>query len=144
MTNEEAIKRLKEVQAEFNENWVDYGGINEAFEKAYQALQKGTEEEKPFVTECRDTAIKKNLPLYFIYYEETGIFEVYITDTKELFEKRHCSKHLSNSEFTDIVTRYLDDYSNWEGGAEKLNQHPIPKLVEDKTYEKINRSDLFQ
>lgn len=39
MTNEEAIKRLKEVQAEFNENWVDYGGINEAFEKAYQALE---------------------------------------------------------------------------------------------------------
>lgn len=41
MTNEEAIKRLKEVQAEFNENWVDYGGINEAFEKAYQALETG-------------------------------------------------------------------------------------------------------
>ncbi len=41
MTNEEAIKRLKEVQAEFNENWIDYGGINEAFEKAYQALRKG-------------------------------------------------------------------------------------------------------
>lgn len=40
MTNEEAIKRLKEVQAEFNENWVDYGGINEAFEKAYQALEE--------------------------------------------------------------------------------------------------------
>lgn len=38
MTNEEAIKRLKQVQAEFNENWVDYGGINEAFKKAYQAL----------------------------------------------------------------------------------------------------------
>lgn len=41
MTNEEAIKRLKEVQAEFNENWVDYGGINEAFEKAYRALAEG-------------------------------------------------------------------------------------------------------
>ena len=40
MTNEEAIKRLKQVQAEFNENWVDYGGINEAFEKAYQALEE--------------------------------------------------------------------------------------------------------
>lgn len=40
MTNKEAIKRLKEVQAEFNENWVDYGGINEAFEKAYQALKE--------------------------------------------------------------------------------------------------------
>lgn len=40
MTNEEAIKRLKEVQAEFNENWVDYGGINQAFEKAYKALEE--------------------------------------------------------------------------------------------------------
>lgn len=40
MTNEEAIKRLKQVQAEFNENWVDYGGINEAFEKTYQALKR--------------------------------------------------------------------------------------------------------
>lgn len=40
MTDKEAIKRLKEVQAEFNENWVDYGGINEAFKKAYQALKK--------------------------------------------------------------------------------------------------------
>ena len=36
MTNEEAIKRLKEVQIEFNENWVDYSGINEAFEKGPQ------------------------------------------------------------------------------------------------------------
>lgn len=41
MTNEEAIKRLKEVQAEFNENWVDYGGINQAFELAYKALETG-------------------------------------------------------------------------------------------------------
>ena len=40
MTNEETIKRLKEVQAEFNENWVDYGGINKAFEKAYKALEE--------------------------------------------------------------------------------------------------------
>ena len=40
MTNKEAIKRLKQVQAEFNENWVDYGGINQAFEKAYQALEE--------------------------------------------------------------------------------------------------------
>lgn len=45
MKNEEAIKRLKEVQAEFNENWVDYGGINEAFEKAYRALAEGPQGE---------------------------------------------------------------------------------------------------
>jgi hypothetical protein len=76
------------------------------------------EMEKPFITECRATAIEKNLPLYFIYYEENGIFEVYVTETKELFEKRHCSKHLSNYEFKEIVTRYLDDYSDWKGGAE--------------------------
>lgn len=39
MTNKEAIKRLKEVQAEFNENWVDYGGVNQAFELAIKALE---------------------------------------------------------------------------------------------------------
>ena len=73
------------------------------------------DEEKPLITECRDAAIKENLPLYFVYYEETGIFEVYITKTKELFEKRHCSKHLSNYEFNEIVTNYLDWYSDWKG-----------------------------
>jgi hypothetical protein len=65
------------------------------------------EMEKPFITECRDIAIKANLPLYFVYYEETGVFEVYITATQELFEKRHCSKYLSKAEFADIATRYL-------------------------------------
>ena len=68
------------------------------------------EKEKPFITECRDAALKMNLPMYFIYYEETGIFEVYTTETNELFEKWHCSKHLSNYEFHEIVTRYLDSY----------------------------------
>lgn len=70
--------------------------------------------EKPFITECRNAAIEKNMPLYFVYYEETGIFEVYITATKELFEKRHCSKHLLNFEFEKIATRYLDAYTDWE------------------------------
>ena len=73
------------------------------------------EMEKPFITECRDIAIKANLPLYFVYYEETGVFEVYITATQELFEKRHCSKYLSNAEFAAIATRYLDEYSDWSG-----------------------------
>ena len=45
MTNEEAIKRLKEVQLAFNSNWIDYGGINEAFEKAYQALKESPQGE---------------------------------------------------------------------------------------------------
>ena len=80
--------------------------------------QKYLSEEKPFITMCRDTAIKENLPLYFIYYEETGVFEVYITETKELFEKRHCAKHLPNYEFQEIVTNYLDSYSDWKGGNE--------------------------
>ena len=68
------------------------------------------EMEKPFITECRDTALKMNLPVYFIYYEETGVFEVYRTATNELFEKWHCSKHLSNYEFHKIVTHYLENF----------------------------------
>lgn len=28
--------------------------------------------------------------------------------------------------------------------ADNMEHYPIPMLVEDKTYEKINRSDLFQ
>ena len=76
------------------------------------------ENEKPFVTECRNTAIEKGLPLYFLYYEETGAFEVYKTDTKELFEKRHCVKHMKDYEFQQLASRYLDDYSNWIGGAD--------------------------
>ena len=65
------------------------------------------------VTECRKASIKKGLPLYFIYYEETGIFEAYITKTKELFEKRHCSKNLSKYEFENLARQYLDDYSEY-------------------------------
>ena len=71
--------------------------------------------EKSFITECRNTAIEKGLPLYFLYYEETGVFEVYITDTKELFEKRHCTKHMKDYEFQQLANRYLDEYSNWRG-----------------------------
>lgn len=74
--------------------------------------------EKPFITECRNAAIENGLPLYFVYYEETGIFEVYITETKELFEKRHCAKQLSAYKFEEIVNLYLDDYSDWKGRAD--------------------------
>ena len=73
------------------------------------------EVEEPFITECRNTAIEKNLPLYFVYYKETGVFEVYVTKTKELFEKRHCYKHLSDYEFRNLTIQYLDEYSDWEG-----------------------------
>lgn len=69
------------------------------------------EEENFVITECRKAAIEENLPLYFIYYEETGIFEVYVTKTKELFEKRHCVKHLSDDRFRNLARQYLDDYS---------------------------------
>lgn len=75
------------------------------------------ETEEPFVTECRNTAIEKNLPLYFVYYEETGVFEVYITETKELFEKRHCAKYLPAYKFQEIATHYLDWYLDWIGGV---------------------------
>lgn len=40
MTNKEAIKRLRGVQADFNENWVDYGGINDAIDLAIKALEE--------------------------------------------------------------------------------------------------------
>lgn len=73
---------------------------------------------KPFITECREASIKQNLPLFFIYYEETGVFEVYVTETEELFEKRRCSKHLENHEFLNLVHQYLDAYSDWKGGKE--------------------------
>lgn len=71
------------------------------------------EDEDPLVTKCRNLAIEKGLPLYFIYHEKTGIFEVYITETKELFERRHCYKPISNYEFNQIATEYLDDYSEY-------------------------------
>ncbi len=76
-------------------------------------------EEKPFITECRNASIEQNLPLYFVYYEETGILEVYVTETKELFEKRHCSKHLPDYKFKEIVINYLDWYSDWKAGIEE-------------------------
>ena len=74
--------------------------------------------ETSFITECRNAALEQNLPLYFVYYEETGILEVYVTKTKELFEQRRCSKHLPYYKFKEAVTKYLDWYSDWEGGAE--------------------------
>ena len=104
-----------------------YGGVLWAFGKLVQiypgeetaADAPAVEEiEKPFIAECRNTAIEKNLPLYFVYYEETGVFDVYKTDTKELFEKRHCAKQLSSYEFQEIATRYLDSYLSWKGDAE--------------------------
>lgn len=42
MTNEEAIKKLKQAQAEYNDNYVDYCGMNEAYDLAIKALENAT------------------------------------------------------------------------------------------------------
>lgn len=39
MTVEEAIKKLKEQQNEFNEHCIDYAGINEAYNMAIKSLE---------------------------------------------------------------------------------------------------------
>lgn len=39
MTNEQAIKILKNLQIEFNENYIDYSGVNEAYNLAIRALE---------------------------------------------------------------------------------------------------------
>lgn len=73
MTDEEAIKRLKQVQAEFNENWVDYGGINEAFKKAYQAL-----EERPQGEYIRLDLAKIVIAKFEGYLDEDMIYRIQI------------------------------------------------------------------
>lgn len=40
MTSEEAIKKLKEQQNEFNEHCIDYAGINKAYNMAIEALEQ--------------------------------------------------------------------------------------------------------
>lgn len=39
MTNKEAIKILQEQQAKFNDEYIDYGGVNEAYKLAIKALE---------------------------------------------------------------------------------------------------------
>lgn len=39
MTREEAIKKLREQQNEFNEHCIDYAGINEAYNMAIKSLE---------------------------------------------------------------------------------------------------------
>ena len=118
MTNEHAVNWLHNIKDHIGGNDTFDALKIEAIDLAINALksQCTTDEEtkESFINECKDTAIKENLPLYFIYYAETGVFEVYATETGELFEKRHCSTHLSNDEFRDIVTDYLDWYSDWK------------------------------
>lgn len=122
MTDKEAIKWLNKnrpcISMTCNKENAD--NINIATDMAIKALEET--HDSFVVTECRNTAIKENLPLYFIYHEETGVFEVYVTKTKELFEKRRCVKRLKDYEFQNLARQYLDDYSeyvsNWEGGRE--------------------------
>ena len=40
MDNKEVIKKLKEQQAEFNENYVDFAGVNAAYDLAIKALEE--------------------------------------------------------------------------------------------------------
>lgn len=40
MDNKEAIKKLKEQQAEFNDTYVDFAGTNEAYNLAIKALEE--------------------------------------------------------------------------------------------------------
>ena len=110
----DALKEVIHSKSEGMEDLWDTAGVLNAI----NCSPTVEETEKPFIVECRDKAINENLPLYFVYYEETGVFDVYITETKELFERRHCSKHISNYEFKMIVSHYLDDYSDWKGGKE--------------------------
>ena len=113
MTNKEVIEQLEWVRNRISKTTYSpesFEAINIAIE-VLEDRAKGKIEE-PFITECRELAINKDLPLYFVYYEKIGILEVYVTKTKELFEKRHCSKHLLKSEFEDTVNAYLDWYLN--------------------------------
>jgi hypothetical protein len=96
------------------------GALTDMCVPLYQIDNAPTVEEieKPFITECRNASIEENLPLYFVYYEETGVVEIYITETKELFEKRHCPKHLPNYKFKEVAINYLDWYFDWKGSAD--------------------------
>lgn len=40
MSNEDAIKILQEQQAKFNDEYIDYGSVNEAYKLAIEALEE--------------------------------------------------------------------------------------------------------
>ena len=40
MTNQEAVRILNEQRNKFMEEWVDFGGVNEAYNMAIQALKE--------------------------------------------------------------------------------------------------------
>ena len=45
MTNKDAIKILQEQQAKFNDEYIDYGGVNEAYKLAIKALEERPQDE---------------------------------------------------------------------------------------------------
>ena len=46
MTIDRAVKKLKGQQADFNEQYIDFGGINDAFNTAYEVMHKYQEIER--------------------------------------------------------------------------------------------------
>ena len=130
MTNEEAIKRLKEVQAEFNENWVDYGGINEAFKKAYQALAKRSQGEWIKVKEERMSVDMSGEIVTQYKCSKCGrVIATFPSKLADYYPFCHCGADMRDAE------SHLDNTS--------------PVVINKDFYKEdksnpINRSDLFQ
>ncbi len=40
MSIDSAVEKLKDQQADFNEQYIDFGGINDAFNTAYEVMRK--------------------------------------------------------------------------------------------------------
>ncbi len=69
MTRQEAIKKLQERKAEYLDKWVDYGGIEEAYDMAIEALEQ----------EPRWISVKEKLP------EESHAVLVYCPERKNIY-----------------------------------------------------------
>ena len=53
MTNEEAIRILNEQKNKFMDEWVDFGGVNEAYNMAIKALTKKIRERPERLLPCK-------------------------------------------------------------------------------------------
>lgn len=91
MTNEEAIKKLKEQQNEFNEHYIDYAGINEAYNMAIRSLE-AWEKVKEEISE-----------IYFSHNMSDKYGTVYGECLKSLYEIKN--------EALDIINKYLKEVS---------------------------------
>ena len=69
MTAEEAVKILKEQQAEFNEKWVDYGRVNKAYNKAIQALEAQPKDAKTYLKRREENYIEYNVEWFLKNWE---------------------------------------------------------------------------